>query len=595
MSGIRIAYPASLETENDFVALAESLKAEPLRYSGSPWLALGLGRCAIDTLVVLDHDASDALPELPLLASRGYSNVLAVSRKVAPELAAHAATGSISYASYGNAPAALASSVVSAFGVAVRAIHCECERRELASARSKVEASIEASPIGIIISEGPRLKVTVANRSAATICGTTVERLRAIDEDNHANLEWRILRADGTPYAPEELPLYRALARGETINDESQTIVRADGSERHLVSSAAPLKGIGGEINGAIVLFTDVSDIVLTRRELARSQARYKELFEAESDAIFLIENEEGRLLEANEAAAELYGYSREELLSGMRNVDLSAEVDETRHVTQSTPVVKDNVVRIALRWHKKRDGTAFPVEITGRFFELEGRPVHIAAIRDIGARLEADERLAAAVEEKASLLKELRHRTKNTLALISSLVELEMGGSGPDERLERMRDRIASFATLYGLLQDSSGFDRVSLDAYCARVTDLIRDSYALPERGIALDYRGGEAQATLKDAEAFGLILSEVVTNAAKHAFPGDATGAVSVRLDGDASEIRLSVEDNGVGIDAAPASGTGRAIADMLARQLGGSLETVSRPDFDGTRVILRMPTR
>ncbi len=136
---------------------------------------------------------------------------------------------------------------------------------------------------------------------------------------------------------------------------------------------------------------------------LEEKEDLYRCLFELESDSIFLIDNESGRILEANAAASALYGYSREELL-GLTNRDLSAEPEETRQVTRESPVFQDRVVVIPLRRHRKKDGTVFPVEITGRFFIRKGRPVHIAAIRDISARLQAEEERRK-LEERYRLL----------------------------------------------------------------------------------------------------------------------------------------------------------------------------------------------
>ncbi|MBN1547570.1 MAG: PAS domain S-box protein [Syntrophaceae bacterium] len=145
---------------------------------------------------------------------------------------------------------------------------------------------------------------------------------------------------------------------------------------------------------------------------LRESEDRYRQLFESESDAIFLIDNETGRILEANQAASDLYGYSREELLTKI-NEDLSAEPDQTQHVTHSTPIIQDRVVLVPLRFHRKQNGTVFPVEITGRFFNWQGRPVHIAAIRDITERRQA---------EKALQESEARYRSffENAAAAVS-------------------------------------------------------------------------------------------------------------------------------------------------------------------------------
>jgi PAS domain S-box-containing protein len=131
---------------------------------------------------------------------------------------------------------------------------------------------------------------------------------------------------------------------------------------------------------------------------LYESEHKYRELFELESDAIFLIDNQTGQIMEANSAATALYGYTRQELLA-LKNIDLSAEPEDTQQVTRDTPVLKDNIVKIPLRLHRKMNGTVFPVEITGRFFMRKGRPVHIAAIRDITARKQAEEALRERME----------------------------------------------------------------------------------------------------------------------------------------------------------------------------------------------------
>ena len=118
--------------------------------------------------------------------------------------------------------------------------------------------------------------------------------------------------------------------------------------------------------------------------ELKASEDKFRRLFEMESDSIFLIDNESGQILEANESATTNYGYSREEFLR-RKNTDISTEPDLTSQAT------KDNLEQVPIRWHKKKDRTIFPVEIAASHFEWQGRPVHIAAIRDISERQMAE------------------------------------------------------------------------------------------------------------------------------------------------------------------------------------------------------------
>jgi PAS domain S-box-containing protein len=155
---------------------------------------------------------------------------------------------------------------------------------------------------------------------------------------------------------------------------------------------------LDASIKMAFKLF-DANKMEKAKEEALReSEERYHAMFEAESDAIVLIDNATGNILEANNAATALYGYDRAEFLT-KRNTDLSAEPAETQRVTLETPIISDRVVNIPLRFHRKKDGTVFPTEITGRFFIREGRPVHIVAIRDITERKRAEVALRESLE----------------------------------------------------------------------------------------------------------------------------------------------------------------------------------------------------
>jgi two-component system cell cycle sensor histidine kinase/response regulator CckA len=141
-------------------------------------------------------------------------------------------------------------------------------------------------------------------------------------------------------------------------------------------------------------MFRDVTSRRRAEEALRESEERYRRLFELESDAIFLIADETGQILEANPAAALLYGYTREELLA-RKNTDLSAEPDRTRAASRSGSVL------VPVRWHRKRDGSVFPVEIAATRLVWHGRRAHLAAIRDISQRLQGE----AALQESQAML----------------------------------------------------------------------------------------------------------------------------------------------------------------------------------------------
>jgi two-component system, cell cycle sensor histidine kinase and response regulator CckA len=169
--------------------------------------------------------------------------------------------------------------------------------------------------------------------------------------------------------------------------------VKKDGKRIWTSLGASPLFDKDGNYAGAIAGVQDITQRKRMERELAESETRYRELLELESDAVFLIDNETGGILEVNNAAIALYGYSREELLA-KKNSDLSAEPEKTKEITRQTAAYSNRIVQVPIRYHRKKDGTVFPIEITGRFFMHHGKPVHIAAIRDIIERKQNEEAL---------------------------------------------------------------------------------------------------------------------------------------------------------------------------------------------------------
>ncbi len=165
---------------------------------------------------------------------------------------------------------------------------------------------------------------------------------------------------------------------------------------------------------GAIALWERLSNFLsvalskfFTLEALGESEQRYRELFEAGSDAILFIDNDTEMIIDANSTASAMFGFSREELLV-KRNWELSAEPDATRLATRDAKAVFGQVIIVPLRHLRRKDGTLFQAEITGRSFLWRNRPVFIAAIRDITERKKADEekaRLAAIVESSSDAI----------------------------------------------------------------------------------------------------------------------------------------------------------------------------------------------
>jgi two-component system cell cycle sensor histidine kinase/response regulator CckA len=155
--------------------------------------------------------------------------------------------------------------------------------------------------------------------------------------------------------------------------------------------SAEPIR-IDGDLC-AISVAVDVTEQRRTEQALKESEELYRHLFEVESDALLLVDRESRRILAANMAATQLYGYTREELLS-MEVTGLSAEPEKT---TQALAKMQHF---IPLRWHRKKDGAVFPLEIKSCYFDLKGRSVIFSAIRDITERKQMEDALRESKEK---------------------------------------------------------------------------------------------------------------------------------------------------------------------------------------------------
>ena len=170
-------------------------------------------------------------------------------------------------------------------------------------------------------------------------------------------------------------------------------VVTPAGQEKYIRVVSRSRRSGNETLHDGIVL--DITEHRRAEQALRESENLYRQLFEVESDALLLVDRDSGQILAANASAADLYGYSRNELLS-MNRTDFSAEPEATLQAT----IMMEQF--IPLRWHRKKDGTIFPVEILGRYFDWKGRSVFISAIRDISDRKRMEEALQKS-EEKFS------------------------------------------------------------------------------------------------------------------------------------------------------------------------------------------------
>lgn len=203
---------------------------------------------------------------------------------------------------------------------------------------------------------------------------------------------------------------------------------------------------------------------------------------------------------------------------------------------------------------------------------------------RDATDRKRAEDLLLASLEEKTVLLKEVHHRVKNNLQIVCSLLNLQAGQTKSPEAVRALQDtggRVRSMALLHESLYRSDHLAHLNLAAYLDAVCTHIRKAAGLGAAGIQFDCRWIDVSAEVDQAITCGLIVTELATNALKHAFPEGRSGRIAVALESlEDGRTAMVVSDDGVGMPAAQdlssPSTLGHQLVHMLVEKLAGTME-------------------
>lgn len=210
--------------------------------------------------------------------------------------------------------------------------------------------------------------------------------------------------------------------------------------------------------------------------------------------------------------------------------------------------------------------------------------------------RRRAEAELLATIREKEVLLKELNHRAKNNLQVVTALLSMQARRSDDENfraLVQAARGRVEAMARAHEQLHSSSDLSRIDFSGYLKNLSRFIYSSHGGESRGIALELDVEKHELPLDRAVTAGLVVNELLTNAFKHAFTGDEPGRIGVRLRARDHLLELTLEDNGKGLDTQEASSRaplGLGLVATLAEQLDAALESEPGP---GTRLRLTFP--
>lgn len=357
-----------------------------------------------------------------------------------------------------------------------------------------------------------------------------------------------------------------------------------DGAVRDIAARGEVYRDQAGKPVRMMGVCWDITRRKQMEESLRQSEERFRLLFEGNRDAIFWADAVTGILTHCNAAAETLTGRSRTQLV-GQPQTILHPPEEKERYLEVFRDYASLGQNRRIEGDVIREDGSRVQVEITSSLAATGGHTFLQGIFRDITDRKQAEAAMLATLEEKTALLKEVHHRVKNNLQIISSLLGLEARQQKDQKVLDAFRntqDRVRSMALLHEMLYRSKNLARIDLSGYVQRLCEqLFRAIGGDPSR-VRLECRcAAAAEVGMDQAVPCGLIISELVSNALKYAFPEGRSGRITVELAfAPDQRMVLTVADDGVGLpaglDPAHASTLGLHLVSALTGQLMGTLE-------------------
>jgi PAS domain S-box-containing protein len=326
-----------------------------------------------------------------------------------------------------------------------------------------------------------------------------------------------------------------------------------------------------GKVTGLNGLVIEITNKKLAEEALRQSEERFRALIEKGADVILVV-NEEGILEYVSPTFENTLGRKVEEIQGrqGMEFIEGFVHPDDIKAISVvfMECLREPGSQRSARCRYKHSDGTWHSLEAMGR--NRMDDPVikgMILNIRDITDRVRAREELEASLKEKEVLLKEIHHRVKNNMQMMSRQLYRDS------------QNRISSMALVHEELYKSGNVASINISDYLHTMIENLFVIYGDRKGKINHDIQIDDISLNIDTAIPLGLIISELISNALKYAFPSDSKGKIVVQLKKSKDKLKLVVRDNGVGIpisiDLITPETLGLQLVEMLTKQINGQI--------------------
>ena len=349
---------------------------------------------------------------------------------------------------------------------------------------------------------------------------------------------------------------------------------------RYYHSHVEPFYNRDKKLSGVIGFAVDISERKEYELQLQKSRETYRNLVEYSPDGVF-IHDEKGHVIFANSSALKIMGIKslRELENKSVLHYILPEYHDEIKRrgkmleEGKSIPFIANKI--------KRADGTIIDVESKPIPFMYEGKKAVLVVYHDISyqrqlereqmraqiaeeatsklrteitERKKAEEKIKQSLKEKEILLKEVHHRVKNNLQVISSILNLQSSyikDKNMISLLKESQNRIQSMAHIHESLYQTKDFSFINFSEYIINLSRNLVHSYSSEMITIDLGLDVGNIFLNLDSAIPSGLIINELVSNSIKYAFVNRKSGIINIALKQEGDIITLKIADNGIGM--------------------------------------------
>jgi PAS domain S-box-containing protein len=411
---------------------------------------------------------------------------------------------------------------------------------------------------------------------------------RIVDINKAAEIILGINQSFIGSYIENDLDQLKDIYPLENIKSKIKTEIKIDSpSVTWLDLQITPLDK-KDQLLGWLITFIDISARKKAESLLTKSEKDYRDLVNHSLVGIYKTDKN-GELLFANNSLANIFGYNSVEDIKGIMITSLYKNLNDR------------NIILKKLKEEGKLE--EYEVEMVTR----TGEPVNVlisakrdgetilGMIMDITENKRSQDLIKKSLREKEMLLKEIHHRVKNNLMVISSLLSLQsryIKDEVSKSIFKESQNRARSMALIHELLYRSSDLKRINFGDYIKTLTNELFRMYVTDPDRIELNINVEDVMLDINTAIPLGLIVNELVSNSMKHAFPNDMKGKIDIEFKLEYGIYSMIVSDNGVGFpkdyDLEVSDSLGLRIVNSLTEQIDGQIELERK---NGTRYIIK----